>query len=914
LIIESVCESEWEGYAMKNGDDTRLSSVKMYSALIAVLLLLTAYGLHPGSASIKGRTAKSFPVAKAFNNPQGMVIYVDQHASGANNGSSWADAYTSLQTALTAAVASNEIWVASGVYTPTLRTEAGDPRSVTFQLKNGVALYGGFAGGETSTEERNWEVNKTILSGDLNGDDSGFINNGENAYHVLRGSSLASDVILDGFTIQAGHANGSANADKEGGGLRLVMGSNPQMRNCIFKYNQAEWYGGGIVNYQGDFTLTEVIFSHNSASFGGGIQNFTGGDPVLHRVLFSENTASDGGGMANYTSGPHLVNVTFYKNSASQVGGGIENSNNSYASLVNVTFSENSAGFNGGGLYNNYSDQIVIVNNIFMGNASYGGGGMHNYYSNVAVVNSTLAHNSAAGYGGGVNNAYSNPSIANSIVWDNSGGQIANDANSTPVVSYSDVQGGYSGSGNIDDDPLFIDADGADNVTGTLDDNLRLWSNSPAIDAGSNSLVYTDTLDLDGDSNTSEKTPLDLDNKTRQVEMPLAGNTGSGSSPIVDMGAYEGRVLYVDQNACGTNSGASWMNAYGSVHDGLGVAASDNEIWVAQGSYLASGLERRTDSFSLVNNVALYGGFPSGGGDGSFSARDWQRYATLLSGDIGKPGEPADNTYHVVSATSVESGTILDGFTIAYGNADGTDPDDEGGGMLNDDSDVIIANCRFYGNLAASNGGGLANLNESEPQVINCAFSGNQAAHGAAIYNEVSSTAVTQATFSGNATFDGGVLHNYKSDASIANSIFWDNKGEAIYDDGFGTCAVSYSVVEGGYPGGTHILDQNPKFLRRADPGADDAWGSADDDYGDLRLGSGSPAIDAGDNDAIPADLTDMDGDGDKSGLIPYDLGCITRRMDIPWVTDTGAGFLPVVDMGAYEAGLETIYLPLVVK
>jgi hypothetical protein len=92
--------------------------------------------------------------------PLGNILRVKSGATGANNGSSWANAYPNLQAALTAAVNGDEIWVAAGIYKPTLTTTAGDARTATFQLKNGVELYGGFAGNETSRNQRKRDVER----------------------------------------------------------------------------------------------------------------------------------------------------------------------------------------------------------------------------------------------------------------------------------------------------------------------------------------------------------------------------------------------------------------------------------------------------------------------------------------------------------------------------------------------------------------------------------------------------------------------------------------------------------------------------------------------------------------------------------------------------------------------------------
>ncbi len=151
----------------------------------------------------------------------GTILYVDnRRMEGANNGSSWSDAFTSLQSALDIAQAGDQIWVAQGVYTPSRRTKTDDPRSVTFSLVNGVALYGGFAGisgQEGDFSARDWQVYATVLSGDIDGDDlvdaRGVLTTtadlvGVNAYHVLMTNGVGDTTTLDGFFITAGAAAG----------------------------------------------------------------------------------------------------------------------------------------------------------------------------------------------------------------------------------------------------------------------------------------------------------------------------------------------------------------------------------------------------------------------------------------------------------------------------------------------------------------------------------------------------------------------------------------------------------------------------------------------------------------------------------------------------------------------------------
>jgi hypothetical protein len=314
----------------------------------------------------------------------GVRLYVDADATGAGDGSSWTDAFTQLRDALgTAAVNPlvDEIWVAEGAYTPT----AGADRSATFQLVNGLAVYGGFTGGETMLEERDWAGQETILSGDIGvvGDDS------DNSHHVVTASGTNSTPVLDGFTVTGGHA------DASGGGLYIVNG-NPTLANLTIVENYAE-HGGGIY----------IALAR----------------PLVANVTFRDNSASlMGGAAANFGGMPEFINVTFLENSASFQGGGMVNAGGD-AKFVNVVFSGNSTGGSGGALHN------------------------YNIYPN------------------------------------------------TPTISYSIIEGGLppnciDGGGNIEDDPLFVDASTGD---------LRLQSSSPAIDAGDNDAVPEGvTTDPDG--------------------------------------------------------------------------------------------------------------------------------------------------------------------------------------------------------------------------------------------------------------------------------------------------------------------------------------------------------------------------------------------------------------------------------
>ncbi|OIP08622.1 MAG: hypothetical protein AUJ96_05975 [Armatimonadetes bacterium CG2_30_66_41] len=283
-------------------------------------------------------------------------IYVNQNATGANNGTSWANAYKDLQPALIAAVSGDTLRVAQGVYKPT----AGYSRAPTFQLKNRVTLYGGYpTGGGT----RNPAANVTTLSGDIGtvGDNS------DNSYHVVTGRETDNTAVLDGFTITGGNASGG-DPDDRGGGMYSKAGS-PTVQNVIFTGNSATNDGGGM--YGGDPRLTNVTFTSNSATNGGGMYDgcaVLGSGGTLTNVTFSGNRAGgNGGGM--YVSSSQLTNVSFSGNSASSSGGGMYWTRDLSVrqTLANVTFSGNRAGKNGGGIYNAGSSPTVR-NTVLWGN------------------------------------------------------------------------------------------------------------------------------------------------------------------------------------------------------------------------------------------------------------------------------------------------------------------------------------------------------------------------------------------------------------------------------------------------------------------------------------------------------------------------------------------------------------------
>jgi len=379
------------------------------------------------------------------------VLYVGPDATSPYC-DSWENA-CSLQTAIAAARTDDEIWVKAGVYTPAANA---DTPEAFFWLKNGVAIYGGFAGTETDRDQRDWETNITVLSGDLGGDDTtdpnGVVTNtanivGVNAYHVVNGSGVDATAILDGFVITAGYASQTPpNINGFGGGMVMQAGS-PTLNNLIFSGNTAgkgaAYYGGGgmftsfssspvlthvtfvantagggaaMYNDHSSPVLNDVVFSGNKAGDASCMSNYIDSSPVLNGVVFDGNSSSNKGCMVNHVnSNPILTDVTFSNNSA-QYGAGMYNTQSS-PTLTDVVFTNNKAGHVGGAMHNEDNSNPILTNVLFDGNSAYHeGGGMFITVNSSPVLTKVAFINNEVtgdGGGGGIKTVDSSPVLTN---------------------------------------------------------------------------------------------------------------------------------------------------------------------------------------------------------------------------------------------------------------------------------------------------------------------------------------------------------------------------------------------------------------------------------------------------------------------------------------------------------------------
>ena len=443
-----------------------------------------------------------------------QIIYVDAGAGGSNSGTSWTDAYLDLQSALAAATAGDQIRVAAGTYQPT----SGTDRTVSFELVDGVEMYGGFPSGGGP---RNLAANETILSGEI-----GTVAATDNSYNVLTaGSGISAATILDGFTITAGYADGGGSSGVYGGGLYSNQAS-PSISGCLFRGNFGKAGGGIFFVAISSPSLTNCSFEDNSSDLGGGIYAASC-SPTLTNCSFRGNSASRGGGVFIDNASVTLTNCSFLGNyaSGSLGGGAIYNGSNSPSSFTNCSFQGNSAVADGGGIY---------INN-------------------------------------------SSPSLSNCVVWNNkdqSGSGTANasvfTASGTPTFDYSLIQGlNPAGTGNLDgtnpaNDPLFVlEADPT--LAPTTGGALRLLTGAPALDVGDNT-ANIETLDLAGNTRI-QNTTIDLGAYEGNVDALFAllhpsldpdadengngvtnyGDYAAGFNPLVPVPPLQGPSFFRDE-------------------------------------------------------------------------------------------------------------------------------------------------------------------------------------------------------------------------------------------------------------------------------------------------------------------------------------------------------------------------------
>jgi hypothetical protein len=327
-------------------------------------------GLSVGTYTVIAKDANDCTNSKTISIVKYVErLYVDADITASGDGSSWVNAFKTLQEAIAAAptlCSNKEIWVANGIYKPT----SGTNRAATFEFPNGVKMYGGFAGGETTIVGRNFATNETILSGDI-----GAASIADNSYNIMTMIGLTSTCLIDGFTMSGGNANVGNAQTSAGGAIYMIDGANANVTfgNMKFVDNYAI-YGGAI---------SIVIFTNSASS---------GAQPYFTNCNFSNDSATFGGAVymqmsngTNSTINSNFLNCIFNGNKSSNSTAGVNMNNASIngrikCNMDQCTFSNNiSGGFIGAVYYNSSAtiggNKMIVKNSIFNNNIGTNAGG-----------------------------------------------------------------------------------------------------------------------------------------------------------------------------------------------------------------------------------------------------------------------------------------------------------------------------------------------------------------------------------------------------------------------------------------------------------------------------------------------------------------------------------------------------------
>jgi predicted outer membrane repeat protein len=784
------------------------------------------------------------------------TIYVDGGVvNPTHDGIGWATAYTDLQQALSVAVSGDRIDLAYGAYKPTATAD----RTISFNLKSGVGLYGGYAGyGAPNPDARDVVANATILSGDI-----GIVGNvTDNSYHVVSANGLNATTVLDGVTVSGGNANG--NNAFQGGGVYCNDGT-LTINNCTFTSNGAIGGGGvyfsaatgsisnctftGNASYTGNYsggaigasqstvTITGSTFTSNSSGTGGSA--ISGGNLTIDSCDFSFNSGQ--GGAVEPNGSLVLNDCTFAGNEARQYGGAITLLHGVNTTISGCTFLQNHAREYGGAIGGYPGGPVSIAGCLFDGNSGSDGGAVRiaagssatltctncQFVGNVAsgsggairiepyvgtppmptliLDNCTFASNEAI-HGGGLSvNGTASAQVTNCILYGDTSPEVDlsssfDGTTGTAMFSYSLVSGGYTGIGNINANPKFVrsPSSGGDGVWGTADDDYgdpRLQATSPSIDAGSNAAVPSG------------------------VTTDLAGNRRI-IGPSVDMGAYEYGVTTTVTGTSGNDSYYVRQSADGSaLQIWKGTAAVGNLAFNFATATLASctfdtGLGDDRLTVDASNGLLANIDFPAGGDNdklfvaGLSASADLNVQPGWLSlGTANIASTNVEGTYLGVTAGTLiklNSLNVADSLALPAGEQLVLDVSQlaiSGSGKLDlNESDLIVRN----GDLATITSALKAGFNQAAGGYWN-GSTGIVSTAAAADNRFLTTLGVMQKTSSD--TFDsqavnaGDVLvkYTYYGDADLSGKV--DGTDYSLIDHGFNAHSTGWQNGDFNYDG-----------------------------------------------------------------------------------------------------------------
>jgi len=721
--------------------------------------------------------------------------YVKFDATGSESGLSWTNAYAGedgLQQAL-GNVGCTSIWVAAGTYNP------GTSSTDTFQLKNNVAIYGGFNGTETALNDRAIVQNETFLSGEIGNTSSVS----DNSYHVVNGSGTNSTAVLNGFTIQGGYADGGSPYNS-GGGIYIDAGT-PSIQNVVMQDNYALGAGGGMYIKNSNFGLTALSFLNNEAvTAGGGLYNLSS-DITLSNSTFWRNKSANGAAIFNNGSSPTFNNLTIYEHPyGGSTTAAIHNTNATHLTMHNSIIWDT---FTGSDVYVHTDSTATITYSVIEDGCPTGATCTNIITSEPATYNlsprfhgGNMKVNALLPYSSAIN-AGDNATCASQ---DQRGfsraGQGACDIGAYEFYPTVFVKPGGATKGFCSSWGAACELSYADDV---LASGMEAWVQAGTYKPGS---LRTDTfkfgLGYGGNNGGGVYGGFNGTETARSQRDPQANPTilsGDIGTPGVN-GDNSYHVVYITSAISFTLDGFTITKGY--TNDSLGEQGDGGGIFIYPiASTLESkavtlrnltissnrayneggGLNIAKSGYTILDNVTLLTNLSLGAGGGLYKAENGTVVLKGVTFD-GNQAATGGGAAVIASSSYPVSLSITDTSYISN-----TSVGIEGGAAIRADySDLSIINSTFYASDAANSG------DNSIVCILGC---------GAWSFTNITMQ------------YEDGIRAAQNGNLTLRNSTLWN--GSNLFNGLFDTLSISDSVLEGGCPAGascSSIYTTDPKL------------------------------------------------------------------------------------------------------
>lgn len=693
--------------------------------------------------------------------PATRIRYVKPTATGTGDGSSWDNASGDLQKMIDDLADNNvsqqagEVWVAAGTYKPQSQLISGMNYSASFRMRDGISVYGGFAGNETSKQERAkgtmpWDfTNVTVLEAAYYESKLAWTNSkwtvGSDSRHVVWFAPMSGEsdftriTTLDGVTVQGGYAQGNTGLDdfKTDCGAGVYMdGANAYLSNCIVRENYATGNGGGVYLKNGR-VQTSLIYNNNADADGGAVYVENRG--LVYRSMLTNNSALNGAGVYLYNGAEassddpdhpeYLIlstcvvsNNTVRGNGAvyCDKGGVLMQNTITNNECVTATDATDVNASQTGGIY--VDEYALVLNSVLWNNQMQGSGiNIPMYARNPSAAKVRFLYNAISG----VNNAVWNNTLQEqtlSLVDENAGKQ---DDGTSIGPRFTEPAADMNFSLNTDYGVQDEWKDGLISYYWKPISGSNLWARGMALGQLPSEVVLSPELDIEGKV---------------YAQKPAVGAFSVGAPGIKHATVGDSLVVYVDVNCTEPDhDGSSWATGFRSLNNAISYLAGLDAATVGTKKLVVRVLEGDIwPRYAFTNNdpktatitvpvttsgqpVYLYGGYHRTT-DNNTVIRDPLTYRSVINGNT----EGKDITQGLYHCITVERGAklVLDGFHVINGYAAGEASRQYGAGLLaHAGSEVTVRNCIFENNTAQE--GAAIDAREATLTMENCVVNNN---------------------------------------------------------------------------------------------------------------------------------------------------------------------------------------------